>query len=297
MAEGQVRVGPVAVLQAGPHHVAGGGDCPGGRDPPPRRGAAGPGAAIPRVALHHPSREGRGVAQGDDPAGQGPLRRHAGQARSPGLPPTRGHPVHAAPGPQRRGGVEDAGHVQHSPSLPLLAARPGHPEGNPLRHRHAGLRPGGLRPLGRDAPERQHRRPRKVGQRQELRNEAGNAAGPDQGRHRLRHRPRRRVRGHGEGRGRARPISRHSRPGHEPLRHRAGGLRGAAPAHRQPETAHRGHGGRAALRRPPAPPSTTPWRATTPSHASAPASATSTPTSKGRRTTSHGCSGPSPPAA
>ena len=39
--------------------------------------------------------------------------------------------------------------------------------GNPLRHRHAGLRPGGLRPLGRDAPERQHRRPRPVGQRQE----------------------------------------------------------------------------------------------------------------------------------
>ena len=132
-----------------------------------------------------------------------------------------GHPVHAAPGPQRRGGVEDAGHVQHSPSLPLLAARPGHPEGNAVRHRHAGLRPGGLRSLGRDAPERQHRRPRKVGQRQELRHEAGNAAGPYQGRHRLRHRPGGRVRGHGEGGGRARPLSRHSRPGHEPLRHRA----------------------------------------------------------------------------
>ena len=101
----------------------------------------------------------RGVAEGDDPAGEGPLRRHAGQARSPGLPPARGHPVHAAPGPQRRRRVEDAGHVQHSPPLSLLAARPGHPQGNAVRHRHAGLRPGGLRPLGRDAPERQHRRP------------------------------------------------------------------------------------------------------------------------------------------
>ena len=125
----------------------------------------------------------------------------------------------------------------------------------------------------------------------------GDPAGHHQGRHRLRHRPRRRVRGHGEGGRRARPLSRHSRPGHEPLRHRAGGLRGAAPAHRQPETAHRGDGGRAALAPTAAPPSTTPWRATTPSPASAPASATSTPTSKGRRTTSHGCSGPSPPAA
>ena len=44
---------------------------------------------------------------------------------------------------------------------------------------------------------------------------------------------------------------RHSRPGHEPLRHRQGGLRGAAPAHRQPAPSDRSHGGRAALRRPP----------------------------------------------
>ena len=301
MAEGPLRVGAVAVLQAGPHHVPRGGDRPGGRDPAQGRGAAGTRAALPRVALHHPSREGRGVAQGDDPAGQGPLRRHAGQARSPGLPPARGHPVHAAPGPQRRGRVEDAGHVQHSPSLPLLAARPGHPEGNPLRHRHAGLRPGGLRPLGRDAPERQHRRPRKVGQRQELRNEAGSPARHHSRRHRLRHRPRRRVRGHGEGGRRARPLSRHSRPGHEPLRHRQGGLRGASPAHRQPETAHRGDGGRAARARSAGPPSTTPWRATTPSPASAPASGTSTPTCKETKREAndlwHGCSGPSPPAA
>ena len=33
------------------------------------------------------------------------------------------------------------------------------------------------------------------------------------------------------------------RPGHEPLRHRQGRLGGASPAHRQPETPHRGHGG------------------------------------------------------
>ena len=40
VAEGQVRVGPVPLLQARPHHVTGGGDRPGGRDPAPRRGAA-----------------------------------------------------------------------------------------------------------------------------------------------------------------------------------------------------------------------------------------------------------------
>ena len=76
----------------------------------------------------------------------------------------------------------------------------------------------------------------------------GMLRGLTQGRHRLRHRPRRRVRGHGEGGRRTRPLSRHSRPGHEPLRHRQGGLRGAAPAHRQPQTpSDRSHGGRAAL--------------------------------------------------
>ena len=41
MAEGALRVGPIAVLQAGPQPVAGGGDRPGGREPPARRGAAG----------------------------------------------------------------------------------------------------------------------------------------------------------------------------------------------------------------------------------------------------------------
>ena len=89
-----------------------------------------------------------------------------------------GHPVHAPPGPQRRCRVEDAGHVQPCPAVPLLAPRPGHPERDPLRHRHAGLRPGGLRPLGRHPPQRQHRRPRTVwGSGKSLRNEAGDAAG------------------------------------------------------------------------------------------------------------------------
>ena len=103
-------------------------------------------------------------------------------------------------------------------ALPLLAARPGHPQRDPLRHRHAGLRPGGLRPLGRDAPERQHRRPRPLRQRQEFRNQAGDAPGPVPGRHRLRHRPGGRVRGHGEGGGRTGALPRRARPGHEPLR-------------------------------------------------------------------------------
>ena len=63
--------------------------------------------------------------------GQGPLRRHPGQARPPGLPPARGHPVHPAPGTERRGRLEDAGHVFACPPLPILAARPGHEAGEP----------------------------------------------------------------------------------------------------------------------------------------------------------------------
>ena len=69
------------------------------------------------------------------------------------------------------------------------------------------------------------------------------------GRHRLRHRPGGRVLGHGPRRGRQGALPRRARPGDEPLRHRQGRLRGASPAHRQPETAHRGDGGRAAQRR------------------------------------------------
>ena len=103
--------------------------------------------------------------------------------------------------------------------------------------------------------------------------------------------------GHGPRCGRQGALPRRAGPGHEPLCHRQGGFRGAAPAHRQPETAHRGDGGRESRRRAQGPPSTTPWRATTPSPGSAPASATSTPTSKGRRRTYRACSGPSPPAA
>ena len=103
-------------------------------------------------------------------------------------------------------------------------------------------------PWDGDAPERQHRRPRPLRQRQEFRHQAGDAPGPVPGRHRLRHRPGGRVRGHGEGGGRTGALPRRPRPGHEPLRHRAGRLRGASPAHRQPETAHRGDGGRESRR-------------------------------------------------
>ena len=234
MAEGALRVGPVPLLQAGPHHVPGGGDRPGGHHPSPRRGPARARAALPRLPVCDPSREGRGVAEGDDPAGEGPLRRHPGQAGQPGLPPARGAAFDPAAGPQRRGRVAQPGHVQHRPALPLLAAGPGHPERHPLRHRHAGLLPGGLRPLGRDAHERQHRRPRTVGQRQELRHQAGRAPRHHARHHGLRHRPRGRVRGHGPRRWGAGPVPRRAGRGHEPLRHRQGRLRGDAPAHRQP---------------------------------------------------------------
>ena len=142
-----------------------------------RRGAAGTGAAVSRLPVGHAPCQGRGVAQGDDPEGQGPLRRDARQAGQPGLQTARGAAIHPAPGPERRGRVAQPGHVQHRPALPLLAARPGHPQRHPLRHRHAGLLPRGLRPLGRHAPERQHRRPGKVGKRQVLRHQAGSVAG------------------------------------------------------------------------------------------------------------------------
>ena len=72
----------------------------------------------------------------------------------------------------------------------------GHQERHPLRHRHAGLRPGGLRPLGRHAPERQHGGPRPLRFGKVLRHQARDAEGPVPGRHRLRDRPRGRVRGH-----------------------------------------------------------------------------------------------------
>ena len=55
-----------------------------------RRGAAGQRETLSRLAVRDPSRQRRGVAQGDDPAGEGPLRRHPGQAGQSGLPPARG---------------------------------------------------------------------------------------------------------------------------------------------------------------------------------------------------------------
>ena len=81
-----------------------------------------------------------------------------------------------------------------------------------------------------------------------FRHQARRAQGPDARRDGLRHRPGGRVRGHGPRRGRTRSVARRAGPGHEPLRHRQGRLRGAPPAHRQPQKAHRGHGGRASER-------------------------------------------------
>ena len=69
--------------------------------------------------------------------------------------------------------------------------------------------------------------------------------GPDERRHRLRHRPGGRVRGHGPraagGQGALSPGV--PGQGMNPFVIDKGRLRGAAPAHRQPETAHRGDGG------------------------------------------------------
>ena len=115
-----------------------------------------------------------------------------------------GTPVHAAAGPQRRRRVAKPRHVQHRAAVSLLAPGPRHPQRHPLRHRHAGLLPGRLRPLGRDPPQRQHRRAREVGVGQELLDEARRTARPVPGRDRLRHRPGGRVRRHGPRRGWAR---------------------------------------------------------------------------------------------
>ena len=50
------------------------------------------------------------------------FRRHPGQAGPPGLPPAGGAAVHPAPGPERRGGMADAGHLVPCQIVPLLAA-------------------------------------------------------------------------------------------------------------------------------------------------------------------------------
>ena len=99
------------VPEPGPQPVAGGGDRPGGREPSPGRGAAGTGAAVPRLPVGDAARRQRRRAEGPDPEGPGPLRRHPGQAGQPGLPPEGGPAVHPAPGPERRGGVAHPGHV------------------------------------------------------------------------------------------------------------------------------------------------------------------------------------------
>ena len=185
----QLRVGAEPFAEARAHAVAGGGDRPGGRDPAQGRGAARQGAALSLVAVGHAARERRRRAQGDDPAGEGTLRRHARQARQPDLPPARGLLSTLPIGDERRRRVEDAGHVQPREAVPLLAARPRHSKRHPVRHRHARVRPGRVRPLGRDAPERQHRRARKVGFRQVVRNQARSASRPVPWRDRVRDRP------------------------------------------------------------------------------------------------------------
>ena len=127
--------------------------------------------------------------------------------------------------------------------VPLLAARSRHTKRHPLRHRHAGLLPGGLRPLGRHASQCEHGGIGALRLRQELLNQTRSSSRPVPGRDRLRHRPRGGVRRHGPRCGRTRALPRGPRRGHEPLRHRQGRLRGDAPAHRQPPSPDRGHGG------------------------------------------------------
>ena len=98
-------------------------------------------------------------ADGANPARLGPLRGRPGPARSP-CPSARGKGLLSTQ-PLALNAVahwRTLDTLLRRPLLPLLAARSRHPFGRALRDRHARLRPDRLRPLGRHAPERQHRR-------------------------------------------------------------------------------------------------------------------------------------------
>ena len=182
---------------------------------------------------------------------KGHFAANPGQARQPLLQAEGRAAFDAAAGTERRCDVADAGHVVSGEALSLLAARPRHEERHPLRDRHARLRPGGLRPLGRHASQRKHRSAGPLRLGKIILDQIGGAQRPDARRNRLRDRPGGRVRRHGPRRGRTGAVSGCPRPGHESLRHRQGRLRGAPPAHRQPASPHRGDGGRAIERRAP----------------------------------------------
>ena len=189
VAEGAFRVGAEPVAQAGAHDVLGGGDRPGGRDEAARRGAAGKGEALSLLPVRHAACEGRGIPQGGDPAGQGPLRRDAGEARLPRLPPEGGTSLRSAARAQRRRHVAHARHLQPGEALSVLAARPRHQERHALRHRPQGLLARGVRPLRRNAPQRQHRRAGPLRQREVVLHEARNPQGTHPRRRRIRDRP------------------------------------------------------------------------------------------------------------
>ena len=151
---------------------------------------------------------------------------------------TGGPAIHPAPGPERRGGVADPGHVITGQAVPFLAAGPGHPQRHPLRHRPASLRPHRLRPLRRHPPERQHCGPGKVrAAARVLPPSWACCGGVCRG-----------VRAYvidpeGEYADMARAAGGRvlspgiARPGHEPLCHRPGRQRRAVAAHRQPADA------------------------------------------------------------
>ena len=105
------------------------------------------------LSLTLPCRRSQG-AEGDDPEDQGPLCRHPGQARRPAIPPEGGAPLNAAHQPQRRGNVEEPGHLLPGAAVSLFSPRHGHPQRHSLRPGPEGPGAHRLRPLGRHPPER-----------------------------------------------------------------------------------------------------------------------------------------------
>ena len=110
-------------------------------------------------------------------------------------------------------------HLVSGEALPVLASRPRHAQGHPVRHRHAFRFARRLRPVRQGVPQRQHRRvgPLRIGQ--VVLDQARGAQGRDARGEGIRHRPGRGVRGHGPRFGRPRSLAGGSGPGHEPLRH------------------------------------------------------------------------------
>ena len=184
------------------------------------RGAARTRKALSRLAVRDPAREGRRLPGGDDPAGEGALRRHLGQAGQPGLQTARGSSVHSTPDPQCRRRVADAGHVLAGPPLPVLFPPTWTPAAAPSTAstcapaRRWSSTPG-TELISTPTRRCWHAR----AQASLFSTKLGVLRGLTRGVNRLRHRPGGRVCGHGPRCRWTGAVPRRAGGGHEPLRH------------------------------------------------------------------------------